>query len=102
MPVDVFNRDGGVIDQNTHGQCQPAQGHDVQCFTQGVQTNDGAHDGQGDGNRNDKGGTPTAQKQKNHHTGQRGGNQALHGHPLNSGADKNRLVVDRLHDQVGR
>ena len=44
--VDVFNHDRGVIDQNSDGQRQPAQGHDVDRLLLNMQEDERAQDGE--------------------------------------------------------
>ena len=44
VAIDVLDFDGGVVDQNAHGQRQPAQRHDVDRFVQGAQDTDGDQD----------------------------------------------------------
>ena len=43
--LDVFNRDGGVIDQNPHGQRQTAERHGVDGLADQAENDDGREDG---------------------------------------------------------
>ena len=94
MPVDVFNGDGGIVNQNAHGQRQTPKRHQIERFTNGRQPQDGAHDGQGNGRSDDEGRAPASQKQQDHQAGERGGNDALHGHTRHCGSNEDGLIID--------
>ena len=40
MRIDIFDRDGGIVDQDTDGQRQTTQRHDVDRFAQGRERDD--------------------------------------------------------------
>ena len=63
VPVNIFDGDGGIIHQNSHRQCQTAQRHQIDGFTQRAQSGDGTKHGQRNGQRNDEGAAPRAEKQ---------------------------------------
>ena len=63
VPVDVLDRDGGVIHQNAHRQRQPAQCHDIQCLAHRPQPRQRRQHSQWDGDGDDHRGTPAAQEQ---------------------------------------
>ena len=53
MPVDVLDRHGRFVDQDTDRQRQPAQGHDVERLAHGHRVDDRAEDGKRNRGRDD-------------------------------------------------
>ena len=96
MVGDVFDRDGGVVDQNTHCQREAAQRHDVDSLAE-----QGEHDQRGDHRQRDRDGdnqrgSPTAQEHQDHRGRQARCDQAFADHTLHGGFDEHRLVGDRF------
>ena len=82
MPVDVLDRDGGVVDQDADGERQAAQRHDVERLAAGRQGGDGAEDGERDRRGDDDRGPPAAQEEQDHQAGQRRRDDAFADHAL--------------------
>ena len=102
IAVDVFDLDRGVVHEDTDGQRQPAQGHDVDRLAQRAKADHTDQDGQGNGNGNDKRALPVPQKEQNHDGGEAGGDQRFAKDALDGGADKERLVEEQSQVQVRR
>ena len=100
MPVDVFNRHRGIVDQNPDRQREAAEGHDIERLADRCQPDDRAEDRQRDRHRDDHGRTPASQKQQNHQAGQSRGDDAFDRDAADRRADKNRLVIERHHRQL--
>ncbi len=79
VTLDIFDGDGGIVHQDSHGESQAAQGHDVDGFMQEAESKDGGKDRKRNGNRDDQGAAPTAQEEQNHQAGQHGGDDRPRG-----------------------
>src|SRR5713226_484152 len=75
VAVDVLDLNGRVVYQDANRQSEPTECHNVDRFSNRAKRNDGGQDCQRDGGRDDNGASPTAQKNKNHESGQARGNQ---------------------------
>lgn len=73
MGIDVLDHHGGVIDQNTNGQCQTAEGHNVDGLPGPAEADDRAQDRQWNGGGDDDGRAPGAKEQQDHDAGQESG-----------------------------
>ena len=62
MPVDVFDRDRCVIDQDPHSERQTSQRHDVERLADGGKAQNSAENRQRNRDRDDHGGAPTSEK----------------------------------------
>ena len=58
VAVGVFDLDGGVVDEDTDGEGEAAQRHDVDGFAEGAQDDERRCDGERDGGADDQGGAP--------------------------------------------
>ena len=58
IALDVFDGDGGVVDQDADGEREATEGHDVDGFAHEAEDDDGGEDGERDGDGDDQGGTP--------------------------------------------
>lgn len=78
MAVDVLQDHDGIVHHHTDQEQQRQQGHDVEGVAEEVHDRHGAHQGHGDGCRNDHGRTEIAQEQQHHGRRQQGaGDQVL-------------------------
>ncbi len=98
----VLDRDGGVVDENTHGESEPAQGHDVEGLADQAQRDDRGQDRQRDRHGDDQGRAPGAEEQQDHHRRQRRGDDGLADHATYRGGHEHRLVRDRLDAEFRR
>ena len=80
MPVDVLDRDGGVVDENADRERQSAQRHDVERLAERRQPRDRAEHRQRDRRGDDDGRAPAAEKHQDHQAGQRRGDDAFAHH----------------------
>src|SRR6185437_2763498 len=69
---------------------------------QRVEYDQGAEDGERNGNGDDERGAPTAQENQNHQRRKTGGNHRFMDHPIDRGAYEDRLIGDSLDLQLGR
>src|SRR5471032_2419383 len=95
MPVDIFDGDSRVVDENPHRERKAAERHDVERLTERRQGRYRGEDGEWNRGRNDDGRTPAAEEQQDHEAGQRGRYQALTRHAADGRAHEQRLVTDR-------
>ena len=102
IAIDIFDFDGGVVDQDADGQRQATQGHDVDGLAQGAEHDQRDQDGKRNGNGNDEGAAPAAQKDQDHDAGEAAGDDALAHHAVDGAAHKNRLIRKRRDAQLRR
>src|SRR5579863_2351016 len=101
VPVHVFDFHRCVIDENSNGQRQATQGHDVDGFAQGAENEDRSEDGEGNGDGDDDRASPTPQEEKNHQAGEARGDHGLFHDAPNGAAHKDRLIAQKT-DIQGR
>ena len=101
VAVDVLDGDGGVVDEDAHGQGHPAEGHDVERLAKEAQDDDGDQDREGNGNDDDKRGTPGSQEQEDHEGGETGGDGGFLDDAFHRGPDEEGLVEERRDDDAG-
>ncbi len=94
--MDIFDLHRGVVHQNSDGQSQAAQRHNVNRFAEGAEDADGNQNRQRNRDGDDNRAAPTAQKQQNHGGGEAGGDNCLADHAAHRGAHENGLIGDRL------
>ena len=94
MPVDVLDRDRGVVDENADRQRQAAERHDVEGFSDRRQHHDGAEHRERYRHRDDDGRAPASEEQQDHHAGQQRGDDAFNGDAGDRAADEHRLIAD--------
>ena len=102
IAVDVFNFDGGVVDQDADGQRQAAEGHDVDGLVQRVEQDERTENRKRNGNRDDERGAPAAQEDQDHDGGEAGGDDGLAHHAADGAAHKDRLIGERGDLELGR
>ena len=77
MVIDVFDCHRRVVDENADREREAAERHHVDGFAHRRQRGDGRQNRQRNGDRDDEGRAPAAEKDENHQTGQRGRHNAL-------------------------
>ncbi|MCY1168956.1 hypothetical protein D9M73_89690 [compost metagenome] len=102
VPLYVFNRHDGLVNQDTDREREPAKRHQVECLAKGKKRQYRSQDGQRNRQRNDQRAAPVAQEQQHHHGSQAGGDQRLGHHALHGCLDEHRLVEQRRHLDVCR
>ena len=95
IAIDIFNLDGGIVDQDADRQRQAAQGHDVDGLAQRPQHDQRDQDGKWNGNGDDERATPAAQKNQDHDAGETARDNALAHHAADGAAHKDRLIRQR-------
>ena len=102
IAVDVFDCHGCVIDQNTDGQRQSAQGHDIDGLVQRVEYGERAENRERNGYRDDGRGAPTAQKNQDHKRSEADGYDGLAGYAVDGPADEDRLIGEGFDSDLRR
>jgi hypothetical protein len=102
IPVDVFNRHRGVIDQDADGQGEAAERHDVDRLSQHAEHEDGTQHRKRNGDGDDQRALPISQKKQDHQRRETGGDNAFPDDAVNGSADENRLVEKRPNLEVVR
>ena len=102
IALDVLDVDGGVVDQNADGERQSAEGHDVDGLVQQAEHDHRGEDRQRNGDGDDQGAAPAAEKEQDHQAGERGGEDGFANHSVDRAADKDGLVGERLNLELGR
>src|SRR5262249_35204213 len=64
VALDVLDGNGGVVDQDAHGEGEAAQGHDVDGLAQEAQDHHRGEDGERDGHRDDERASPAPQEEQ--------------------------------------
>ena len=95
MPIDVFDRHRGVVDQDADREREAAERHDVQRLADRRQADDGAEYRKRDRHCDDDRRSPAAQEQQDHHAGQQRRDHAFDGDAGDGAADEHRLVADQ-------
>ncbi len=102
VAVDVFDLHRRVVHQDAHGQGQPAQRHDVDCFAQRAQAQQADQDRKRNRNRNNQCALPVSQEQQDHDRRQARRNHGLTQNSLNRRTHVDRLVEKIAHLQAAR
>ncbi len=102
VTIDVLDFDGGVVDENTYGEGQAAEGHDVDGFAEGAEHEQRRENRERNGNRDDDCAAPAAEKDQDHHSSQAGGNDGLTHDTADRCTDENGLVAERRDLERGR
>ena len=95
VTVDVLDGHRRVVDQNTDGERQAAQGHEVDGLAQRIEDDDGRDDRQRNRDRDDQRAAPATQEQQHHQGGQRSGDDRFGHDALDGGAHEYGLVACR-------
>ena len=99
MPVDVFDGDRRVVDQNADRQCEAAERHDVERLADRGETDDRAQHRQRDRDRDNNGRAPASQEQQDHDAGQRRRQHTFEGDARDRTAHEDRLVAEQIDAQ---
>jgi hypothetical protein len=67
--MDVFDFDGGFIDEHADGEGEAAEGHDIQGLAKGPEADDRSEQRDGDGGDDDETAAPVAQEEQDHQGG---------------------------------
>jgi hypothetical protein len=74
LAVDVLDFDSGIVDEDSDGESEAAEGHEVDGFAERTENGQGTEYGERDGEGDDQGAAPGAQEEEDHQRGKRGGN----------------------------
>ena len=101
MPHDVLAHHNGIINQQTHAERQRHQGQHVDREAKHVHEEEGANQGNWQGEAGDDGGAPRVEEQKhNQHREQRAFNQGA-AHVIHRDANRARIVLNLLELHAG-
>src|SRR5712692_1332383 len=94
VAVDVFDFNGGVIDEDADSEREPAQRHDINGLAEGAETKNAHENGQRDRDGNDQGAFPVSEEEQNHHSREAGGDDCLSNDTLDGSAHVERLIEE--------
>src|SRR5713101_7673799 len=92
VAVDVFDFNGGVVDEDADSEREPAQRHDINSLAEGAETQDADENGQRDRDGNDQRAFPVSEEEQNHDGREAGGDDRFADNGLDGGANIERLV----------
>src|ERR1700723_698867 len=72
VALDIFNRDGRVVDEDAHRQREAAERHDVNRLSRGPESDDRGEDRYRNRDRNDECATPAPEEEQYHRRGAHG------------------------------
>ena len=75
--MDVLDFDGGFIHENTYGEGEAAEGHEIDGVATDPQREHRCRDGEGDVQDDDEGAAEIPQEEEHHEAGERGAEDAL-------------------------
>src|ERR1700758_4869908 len=101
MAFNVFNGDGGVVDENADCQGQSAQSHDVDGLVQEAQYDDGGQNGERDRDGDDEGAAPASEEDENHQAGEGRGDDCFSNDAVDGAADEDGLIGEGLNLKFG-
>ncbi len=99
---DVFDHDDGIIHDETGGNRQRHQGKVIQAVSEQIHDGECAYQRKRHGNARDDGGRSAAQKQKDDHHNERGGEQEFELDILHRCTDRRCAVRDNSHGNASR
>ena len=102
IAVNVFDGDGGVVNQDADGEGEAAEGHDVDGFAEEAQDAQRGEDGEWNGNANDKSAAPTAEEEQNHEAGEAGGDKSFAFDTVDRGTHEDGLIAEGNDFEFGR
>ena len=102
MPVDVLDRDGGIVHQDADRERQAAERHDVDGLADHRQHRIDVRTASGIDTRDDQRRAQAAEEQQDHQRRQRRSDDALARDAGNRGLDEDRLIADQTDVQPGR
>src|SRR5712692_3985053 len=94
VAVDVFDFNGGVVDEDADSEREPAQRHDINGLAEGAETKNAHENGQRDRDGNDQGAFPVSEEEQNHHSREAGGDDCLSNDTLDGSAHVERLIEE--------
>ena len=96
VALDVFDGDGGVVDEDADGEREAAEGHDVDGLADEAEHDDRGENRERNGDGDDDGGAPAAEEEQDHQAGERGGDDGFADDAVDGAADEDRLIADGL------
>ena len=96
MIVDVFDRDGAVVDKDADGESKAAQGHDIDGLAEPGQRGQRKQYGERNLDQDDDRRTPTAEEDQDHDADQSGREHGLADDTEHRRFDKDRLIADGM------
>ncbi len=106
VALDVFDFHGGVVDENSDGESQTSEGHDVDGLAERAEQKHRDTDRKRDRDSNDDGGAPVAEEEQDHRGRESGCDQAFAHDSLNGSSHEQRLIEEsfdgELRAEVGR
>ena len=102
VAVNVLDFHRRVVHQNTHGQREAAQGHNIQGLPQNIHDDDADQNREWNARRDNQRGAPRAQKQQNHEGREGRRDAGLDDDALDAGSHEKRLVEQQLDVEAGR
>ena len=99
--MDVLDLDGGIVDQDTHGEGQASQRHDVDRVAEAAQHDERRQNGQGNGRGHDHRASPAPQEHQDHQGGQRSRDHRLAHHAVDGRADEDGLIEELADLELG-
>src|SRR5215470_14097825 len=102
MPIDILDRDGRIVDENTDRERKSAQGHDVERLAKRGEGRDRAKDRKWNRRRDDDRRTPASEKDEDHDAREGGSYDALDNDAVHRPAYEHRLIADLRYLERGR
>ncbi len=102
MEDDVFDDNDGVVDDETNGRGEAAEGHEVEALADGPERKDGDGDGDGDDETRDEGGAPATQEEEEDDACEDEADEDGVAHAADAVANDFRLVVVGLEVHAAR
>ena len=93
VPVDVLDRDGGIVDENADRERESAERHHVERLARGRERRDRGQHRERNGGGDDQRRAPAAEEQQDHRGRERGGDQAFARHAAHGALDEHGLVA---------
>ncbi len=100
--MNVFEFDGGVIDENTDRKGEPAKRHHIDGFADQCHDGKRRQNGQRDGDADHQRAAPTAEEEQDHQGGEHGGDSGFMEHVVDSAANEDGLIEEAFDVQFGR
>ena len=100
QPIDVLEHDDGCIHDHADGEGDAGQADDIQCPSERGHGDEGADDGNGNGQRYDEGGAPGPQEQHENQGRENAADDNVLLHQRNCGIHIERLIEHILEQQA--
>ena len=98
----IFDFDRGIIHQDSHGQRESAEGHDVDGLAQSTEDQQRSQNRKRNRDGDDQSAAPTAQEQQNHERGEAGRDARLANDAGQRSAHENGLIEQGLNHELRR